>query len=127
MTRERPHSGDTDEWCDDTRPHLLNPQEWAELVALREIREAWGLDQDDTPEQFSERVYAAKFHFHSGAPGYVGDMYVLQGDALTGHPPLMFLRDSQGRLKPAYPNRLRRLGSVRHDSAGRGEAAHGAE
>lgn len=101
MERHR-HTGDFDEWCDDTRPHPLNAKEWAELIALPEIKEAWGLDENETAEQFSKRTYAAKFHFHSGSPGYVGDLFIIQGDALTGDAPWAFLRDDEGRLKRAH-------------------------
>ena len=94
----RPHTGDHDEWCDETRPHLLSDKEWAEIVALPVIREAWGLEDDATPEEFAAQVYAAKFHFHSGGPGYVGDLYILQGDALTGDAPMVLLRAPGGKL-----------------------------
>lgn len=95
----RPHTGDYDAWCDTTRPHTLNLVEWSELIALPEVREAWGLDDEVTAESFSEQVYAAKFHFHSGSPGYVGDLYILQGDVLTGDPPMMLTRNRSGKLE----------------------------
>jgi len=95
------HTGDFDEWCDDTRPHLLSREEWRELIAIPEIRESWGLEPNETPEQFSRRVYAAKFHFISGSPGYVGDIYILQGDYLTGDPPFVLTRGDDGKLKLA--------------------------
>jgi len=68
--RPRPHSGDHDEWCDDTRPHPLSSTEWAELMAIPEVRESWGLEEGTAPEEFASYIYAAKFHFHSGSPGY---------------------------------------------------------
>jgi hypothetical protein len=98
-TKPQPHTGDFDEWCDDPRPHLLSPKEWAELVQVPEIRESWGIEDDETPEQFAAMVYAAKFHFHSGSPGYVGDLFIVQGDVLTGDPPFVLLRDKSGQLK----------------------------
>lgn len=97
---ERPHTGDYDEWCDDTRPHLLSPKEWAELIALPAIRESWGLEDGDTPDSFASQVYAAKFHFHSACPGYVGDLYILQNDVLTGDPPMLLIRNKSGKLEP---------------------------
>jgi hypothetical protein len=54
--------------------------------------EAWGLDNDEDPDDFAARVYAAKFDFSSGGPGYVGDLYILQGDALTDAPPIVLRR-----------------------------------
>ncbi len=67
-------------------------------MALPMIREAWGLDGDETPEEFAAQVYAAKFHFHSGGPGYVEDFYILQGDALTGDAPIVLQRGPSGKL-----------------------------
>lgn len=92
-------TGDFDEWCDDTRPHILSIAEWNELMAIPEIRESWGLEPHETPEHFSKQVYAAKFHFHSGSPGYVGDLYILQGDVLTGDAPVVLLRSENGELE----------------------------
>ena len=43
-------------------------------------------------------MYAAKFDFFSGSPGYVGDLYILQGDALTGYPPIVLRRGDDGTL-----------------------------
>ena len=61
-----------------------------------EIKESWGLE-DETPEEFADMVYGAKFEFTSGSPGYVGDIYILQGDYLTGDAPFVLIR-RQGRL-----------------------------
>src|SRR5579862_5301140 len=66
------HTGDFDKWCDDTRTHMLSITEWTEMMAIPAIRESWGLEPDETPEHFAKLVYAAKFYFHSGTPGYVG-------------------------------------------------------
>ncbi len=51
-------------------------------MQLPTIRESWGLEDTDTPEQFADMVYGVKFEFVSGTPGYVGDLYILHGDAL---------------------------------------------
>lgn len=66
-------------------------------MAVPAVHDAWGLD-DHTAEEFASMVYAAKFNFHSGSPGYVGDLYVLQGDHLTGDPPMVLRRDAAGAL-----------------------------
>lgn len=97
-----PHTGDFDKWCDDPRPHLLSPAEWAEVLSLPEVTNSWGLVAELAPEDFAKQVYAAKFHFHSGSPGYVGDLYIIQGDVLTGDSPLLLIRDKQGKMTPAY-------------------------
>jgi hypothetical protein len=82
----------------DMTPHPLNSAEWKELMGVPEIRQSWGLDDNTTPEEFASLVYAAKFNFISGSPGYVGDLFILQGDHLTGDAPLMLLRNREGRL-----------------------------
>ena len=80
------------------RPHALSPAEWQEIVKLPEVREAWGLT-DETGEDFANINYGVRFKFVSGSPGYVGDLYILQGDAITGEPPMMFIR-REGKLIP---------------------------
>jgi len=65
-----------------TEPHKLSAEEWKEIVELPIVREAWGLDDNTTPEEFAEMVYGVRFDFVSGGPGYIGDLYVLCGDAL---------------------------------------------
>jgi len=93
------HSGDYE---DETRPHPLSMAEWRELMAIPAIRWSWGLETDETPENFAKQVYAAKFHFVSGSPGYVGDLYIVQGDTLTGDVPFVLLRGKDGKLAFAY-------------------------
>jgi hypothetical protein len=79
--------------------HMLSIAEWTEMMAIPAIRESWGLEPDETPEHLAKLAYAAKFHFHSGSPGYVGDVYILQEDALTGDAPFVLLRIKDGKLK----------------------------
>ena len=81
----------------DTRPYALSLADWEELIKVPAVREAWGLTDEDATE-FAAHVYAAKFHFVSGSPGYVGDLYVLQGDALTDVSPLVLRRDDRDTL-----------------------------
>src|ERR1700687_585459 len=73
-------------------PRPISPEEWRKIIAVPAVREAWGLTDDLTPEEFAASVYAAKFDFVSGSPGYCGDLYILQGDALTDHPPMVLRR-----------------------------------
>ena len=50
---------------------------------MPEVRESWGIEEDETPEQFADMVFGVKFNFSTGtAPGYMGDLFILQGDAL---------------------------------------------
>ncbi len=58
-------------------------EEWSAIMQIPAIREAWGIEEDETPEQFADMVYGVKFIFSpSMMPGYMGDLYILQGDAL---------------------------------------------
>jgi hypothetical protein len=83
---------------DTKKPLKITPAEWQEIVQLTEVREGWGLTDDETPEVFAESVYAVKFAFVSGGPGYVGDLYIIHGDSLGG-PPLVLTRGQTGALK----------------------------
>lgn len=64
-------------------------------MEVPEVRESWGLEPDEIIEVFASMVYAAKFDFVSGMPGYIGDLYVLCGDALGE--PLTLIRQG-GKL-----------------------------
>ena len=74
---------------------------------LKEIYELagnkWGVEFEslDAFAGWADSVYAVKFRFHSGAPGYVGDLFIIQGDMLTGHPPIMLIRDNADKLVEA--------------------------
>jgi hypothetical protein len=82
----------------DKKPYPLTSEEWKEIMAVQEVRDAWGLAKDTTPDEFSSTVYAAKFKFVSGSPGYVGDLFILQGDALTDAPPMALRRGNKGEI-----------------------------
>ena len=82
----------------DMNPHPLNQEDWKQIIAVPAVREAWGLEDDATPSDFAGTVYVAKFNFVSGSPGYFGDLYILQGDALTGDPPMVLRRAADGSL-----------------------------
>ena len=82
------------------KPIEISPLEWAEIMKVPVVRDSWGLADDETAE-VSEMVYGVKFQFVSGSPGYVGDIYILQGDVLTGDPPLILGR-YDGTLQPVY-------------------------
>ncbi len=63
------------------------------------IRQSWGLE-NESPEEFAEVAYGVKFDFVSGGPGYVGDLYILHGDALGE--PLTLIRQ-EGKLAAVGP------------------------
>ena len=75
----------------DLNPYPLTPKEWEEIIKVPRVREAWGLTHEDASE-FASCVYGAKFNFSCGSSGYVGDLYILQGDALTDVPPMVLRR-----------------------------------
>jgi hypothetical protein len=74
------------------KPEDIPLAEWREIMEVQEVKESWGLT-DETPEEFAANVYAVKFHFISGSPGYVGDLYIIQGDTLTGDAPFVLTRE----------------------------------
>jgi hypothetical protein len=75
-------------------PHQISTAEWKEIMQVPSIKESWGLEGNETPEQFAELAYGARFDFASGGPGYVGDLYVIHGDAL-GEPMTLIRRDGK--------------------------------
>jgi hypothetical protein len=77
------------------KPQGISSGEWKEIIQLPVIKESWGLDEKDTADQFADMVYGVKFDFMSGGPGYVGDLYIVLGDAL-GEPLVLIRKD--GRL-----------------------------
>jgi len=77
------------------KPQEISIAEWKEIMQMPVIRESWGLEEDETPEEFADMVYGVKFHFAVGGPGYVGDLYILHGDALGE--PFVLIREG-GRL-----------------------------
>ncbi len=81
-------------------PITISTQEWDEIINVPEVRDSWGLDKD-TAEEFRSMVYGVKFNFASGSPGYIGELFILQGDVLTGDMPMILGRYS-GVLQPIY-------------------------
>jgi hypothetical protein len=84
---------------EDTKPYPLTKAEWEEIMAIPEVRESWGIDSSNMPlDEFAGQVYAAKFKFVSGSPGYIGDLFIPQGDVLTGDAPFVLRRGEKGKL-----------------------------
>jgi hypothetical protein len=83
---------------EETKPHSLTSTEWREIMSIPVIRESWGIEDRMSVSDFSSQVYAARFEFISGSPGYVGDLFILQGDTLTGDAPFVLRRDETGKL-----------------------------
>jgi hypothetical protein len=78
-------------------PISISQDEWQEIMTLPVVRDSWGIEDDETLEEFLSMVYGVKFNFESGSPGYVGELYILQGAYLTGDPPLVLGRED-GKL-----------------------------
>lgn len=74
---------------------IVSISEWKELMLVPAIWDSWGLDGSESPELFADIVYGVKFDFVTGSPGYVGELYLLHGDAL-GEPMTVIRRN--GRL-----------------------------
>jgi hypothetical protein len=81
------------------KPMEISLPEWEDIIALPGIRESWGLDDQTTAESFASQAYGVKFDFASGMmPGYIGPLFIVQGDALTGDSPFVLIRED-GNLK----------------------------
>jgi len=82
----------------DTKPKELTPAEKKEIAAMIDVQEMWGAESDaEMLELLDNSVYAVKFDFVSGSPGYCGDLFTLHGDALGE--PVTVIRDQSGALK----------------------------
>ncbi len=76
-------------------PKALSIEEWKEIMDIPEVRESWGLSGSETPEEFADMVYGVKFHFvPMTGPAYVGDLYILSGDAI-GEPFTLIRKDKK--------------------------------
>jgi hypothetical protein len=67
----------------DNKPKALTSREIKEIAAKEDIQQMWGAENAvEMEEMLVESVYAVKFDYHSGSPGYIGDYFILQGDLL---------------------------------------------
>jgi hypothetical protein len=79
----------------DNKPNVLSRDEIKEIAAIEDIQQMWGAENSaDMEALLEETVYAVKFNFISGAPGYVGDYFILAGDAL-GEPLQLIRKDGK--------------------------------
>ena len=79
----------------DNKPNALSPDEIKEIAAMEDIHQMWGAENAAEMEEMLETtVYAVKFNYHSGSPGYVGDYFILAGDAL-GEPIQLIRKDGK--------------------------------
>lgn len=64
-----------------TKPLELTEEDKSEIASMEAVREMWGAKND--PEflaLFEGSIYAVKYEYVSGGPGYAGDLIVLTGD-----------------------------------------------
>jgi hypothetical protein len=81
----------------DNKPKALTKKEIEEIAAIEDIQQMWGAaNAAEMEEMLDTTVYAVKFDYHSGSPGYVGDYFILQGDAIGE--PLELIRNKDGAI-----------------------------
>ena len=81
----------------DTQPKALTSKEIKEIAAMDGIQQMWGAENAaEMEEMLDTQVYAVKFKYQSGGPGYIGDLYILVGD--TPDEPVRLIR-TKGMLQ----------------------------
>ena len=75
----------------------LTSAEIKEISSIEDIQQMWGAENaDEMAQLLDDTVYAVKFNYQSNSPGYVGDYFILQGDALGEA--LELVRDKNGKI-----------------------------
>lgn len=83
-------------------PQPIPPDVWNEIARIPDVSEGYGID--DIPEHergsvLADSAYGAVFEdFATGGPGYIGPLYIVQGDGF-GAGPQVFTRGRDGRLE----------------------------
>ena len=81
----------------DTQPKALTSKQIKEIAAMEDIQQMWGAENAaEMEEMLDTQVYAVKFKYQSGGPGYIGDLYILVGD--TPDEPVRLIR-TKGTLQ----------------------------
>ena len=81
-------------------PFALTGDEIDEIAALPEIQALWGGETAEVMEQILKDIYTVKFHFMNGSPGYVGDLFIIQPEILSGHFPVTrLIRNREQKLE----------------------------
>ena len=82
------------------QPFTLTSEEIQEISEHPGVREMWGATDSEEMRLAFDQIYAAKFQFGSGCPGYVGDLFIIQGDALDPTiQPVRLLRNHENELE----------------------------
>jgi hypothetical protein len=83
----------------DNKPKELTAKEIMEIAAVPDVQQMWGArNAEEMASILRDDVFAVKFDFHSGAPGYVGDYFIIQGDQL-GVQALELIRNEAGKIE----------------------------
>lgn len=83
------------------KPCGLTAQDWEAVAAVRDVVEAWGLDDDAEDVRgalLADLVYGVRFDYVTDSPGYGGSLYLLQGAGAPEIAP-MALVESEGGLR----------------------------
>jgi hypothetical protein len=75
----------------DYTPKKLTPKEWSEIVKIPDVREGFGLEDEEDEKAFKSSAYAVRFNYMSDGPGYAGDLFVLLG-GVPECPPMVIIR-----------------------------------
>ena len=85
------------------KPEKLTPEDWEEVRQNQTVIESWGLEPQDSADDFKESVYAVKFNFEPQTmPNYRGEVMLLLGDSLE---PLVLVRDRDQKLVASFDPR----------------------
>ena len=84
----------------DNKPFALTSEEFKQLASHRGLREMWGASDSDEMEMILKDVYTVKFRFVNESPGYVGDLFLIQGGVLDSDIPVVrLLWNSEKKLE----------------------------
>lgn len=72
-------------------PLPISNDEYQEILTVPEVKQAWGISEGNAIDA-GPYLYAVKFNFMSGSPGYVGPLYLIYGDVVSGNP-FVLIRD----------------------------------
>lgn len=82
------------------QPLALPKDEIHELAAHPGLHQMWGATSSEEMEDILRQIYTVEFQFMSGSPGYVGNLFIIHGDALDASIPVVRLfRNSKRHLE----------------------------
>ena len=69
------------------QPFALTESEIKEIASMHAMQEMWAAENsEDMQEILTSSASMVRFDFHSGCPGYVGDLFLVQGDCVVDEP-----------------------------------------